>query len=163
MNTPLPLDIAGVFLQPLAIIPTPDGAVLHMLKAGSPLLPHFPQGFGEIYFSEVYAGHIKAWKCHKEQTQHFVVPIGLLQFVLCDGREDSPGKGKMVELRLGRPDNYNLLKSPPGVWYGFRSLDEQVSLICNCASIPHDPQESIKLPWDSELIPYNWGNGVFGK
>ena len=81
--------IEGVVLQELQIIATAGGPVLHMLKAGSPLVPDFSCGFGEIYFSEVVPGAVKAWKCHRRQSQLFAVPHGLLQIVLYDGRSAS--------------------------------------------------------------------------
>ena len=70
------VGIAGALLQPLKVIPTEGGPVLHMLRPGSPLLPDFSKGFGEIYFSEVLPGHVKAWKRHTRQTQDFAVPSG---------------------------------------------------------------------------------------
>ena len=84
--------------------PHPAGPVLHMLRPGSALLPDFSKGFGEVYFSEVLPGHIKAWKRHTRQVQHFAVPTGLLRIVLYDGRPDSPTEGVVCELALGRPD-----------------------------------------------------------
>ena len=44
------VGIAGALFQPLKMIPTPGGPVLHMLRPDSPLLPDFAAGFGEIYF-----------------------------------------------------------------------------------------------------------------
>lgn len=148
--------IEGVFYQPLKVIHTPGGPVMHMLRAGSPLLPTFSQGFGEIYFSETFPGAIKAWKRHKRQTQLFAVPVGLLQIVLYDGRLDSSTCGTLIERRLGRPDDYGLLRIPPMIWYGFTALCDVAALICNCADLPHDPSESERLAPDDPTIPYTW-------
>lgn len=157
MEPPLTqLPITDALLQPLGVVDTPAGAVLHLLKPGAPLMPGFPIGLGEIYFSEVYADQVKAWKCHTRQSQNMAVPLGLVQFVLYDGRKDSPTFGKLAELFLGRPDHYQMLHIPPGVWYGFRAVGSGTAIICNCADIPHDPAEGLKLPPDSGRIPYNW-------
>ncbi|SVA50049.1 uncharacterized protein METZ01_LOCUS102903, partial [marine metagenome] len=43
--------------------------------------------FGECYFSEMIPGAVKAWKCHRKQTQHLAVPIGRVRFVIYDDRE----------------------------------------------------------------------------
>lgn len=150
------VGIDGALLQSLGIIPTPGGPVLHMLRPGSALLPDFSKGFGEIYFSEVQPGHIKAWKRHTRQVQHFAVPTGLLRIVLYDGRPDSPTEGVVCELALGRPENYFLLRIPTGVWYGFAAMGDAPALICNCADIPHDPAEGQRLPVDDPSIPYCW-------
>ncbi|MBQ4566888.1 MAG: dTDP-4-dehydrorhamnose 3,5-epimerase [Desulfovibrio sp.] len=148
--------IEGVVLQELQIIATAGGPVLHMLKAGSPLVPDFSCGFGEIYFSEVVPGAVKAWKCHRRQSQLFAVPHGLLQIVLYDGRSASASQGCCCEILLGRPDNYALLRIPPGIWYGFTAKGQEPALICNCADLPHDPAEGERLPVDSPLIPWRW-------
>ena len=148
--------IDGAVLQDLQIIDTAGGPVLHMLKAQSPLVPDFSRGFGEIYFSEVLPGAVKAWKRHCRQSQLFAVPRGLLQFVLYDGRSDSASHGCCCQLLLGRPDHYALLRIPPGIWYGFAAKGQDAALICNCADLPHDPTEGERLPADSPLIPWCW-------
>lgn len=152
------VGIAGALFQPLAVIPTPGGPVLHMLRPHWPLLPDFATSFGEIYFSEVLPGAVKAWKRHRRQTQLFAVPRGLLTIVLYDDRPASSTRGALCELALGRPDHYGLLRIPPGVWYGFTALGGEAALICNCADIPHDPAEGERRPPDDPGIPYRWEN-----
>ena len=153
------VGIAGAQLHPLKVIPTEGGPVLHMLRPGSPLLPDFSKGFGEIYFSEVLPGHVKAWKRHTRQTQHFAVPSGLLKIVMYDDRPDSETRGVLCELALGRPEHYGLLRIPVNVWYGFTAMGDAPALICNCADIPHDPTEGQRLPADDPSIPYTWSEG----
>ncbi len=153
------VGIAGALLQQLKIIPAEGGPVLHMLRPDSPLLPDFSKGFGEIYFSEVLPGHVKAWKRHTRQTQHFAVPSGLLKIVLYDDRPDSETRGVLCELALGRPEHYGLLRIPVNVWYGFTAMGDGPALICNCADIPHDPAEGQRLPAHDPSIPYTWSEG----
>lgn len=155
-DAPREIGIKGAYLQPLKIIEAPGGAVLRMLRSDSPLLPCFPNGFGEIYFSEILPGEIKAWKMHKIQNQLFAVPTGQIKIVLYDARADSNTLQVMCEMILGRPDNYNLLRIPAGVWYGFEGVGKSPSLICNCADIDHDPNECLRLPRDTPDIPYSW-------
>lgn len=144
--------IDGVLLQDLTILPTDGGPVLRMLRADSPLY----KGFGELYFSEIEPGKIKAWKCHTVQTQHFAVPVGRIKVVLYDARKGSPTRNRMVEIMLGRPDQYQLLRIPPEIWYGFTALGDTPALICNCADLPHDPAEALRKEHDSPDIPYHW-------
>ena len=153
------VGIAGALLQPLKVIPTDGGPVMHMLRPGSSLLPDFSKGFGEIYFSEVLPGHVKAWKRHTRQTQHFAVPSGLLKIVMYDDRPDSETRGVLCELALGRPEHYGLLRIPVNVWYGFTAMGDAPALICNCADIPHDPTEGQRLPVNDPSIPYQWSEG----
>jgi len=144
--------IAGVALQELAVIPTDGGPVLRMLRPDWPLFA----GFGELYFSEVLPGAVKAWKLHSRQTQHLAVPVGRLKMVIYDARLDSAGFGRVREYILGRPDCYRLLRIPPGLWYGFTALGSEKALVCNCADLPHDPAEASRKPWDSPDIPYSF-------
>ncbi|MDR2054905.1 MAG: dTDP-4-dehydrorhamnose 3,5-epimerase family protein [Desulfovibrio sp.] len=148
--------IEGALFLPLRVIPANGGPVLHFLRQGSPLLPDFAKGFGEVYFSEAEPGAVKAWKRHRRQTQLFTVPGGRAKIVLYDGRANSPSAGKVLERFLGRPEHYGLLRIPCGVWYGFAALGQRTALICNCADIPHDPAESERLPPDDPAIPYAW-------
>ena len=75
------LGIDGAFILPLRVIDTPGGAVMHMLRPVFPLQPGLPAGtrgsgflkIGEVYFSEVLPGCVKAWKRHTRQTQYFSV------------------------------------------------------------------------------------------
>ena len=150
--------IDGVLTLPLRIIPTDGGPVLHLLRGATPLMPRFPDGLGEIYFSEVLPGHVKAWKRHFRQNQLFAVPRGLLRLALYDDREASPTRGALQVLTLGRPDNYNLLRIPAGIWHGFAALGGEAALLCNCADMPHDPAESERRPVDTPEIPYSWDN-----
>lgn len=148
--------IDGAMLQDLRMIETEGGPVLHMLKSRSPLVPDFSKGFGEIYFSEVLPGKVKAWKRHQRQCQLFTVPHGLLELVLFDARPLSRSHGQLRRILLGRPKHYALLRIPPKIWYGFRALGNDPALICNCTDIPHDPNESERLPWDAPMIPWQW-------
>lgn len=81
-----------------------------------------------MYFSEVEPGCVKAWKCHTRQTQRFAVPVGQLKIVLYDDRPESPTRGRIMEVLLGRPDNYALLQIPPRVWYGFTAAGSVLRL-----------------------------------
>lgn len=155
MSEHMPTGIEGAWLWPLKIIPASGGPVLRMLR-NEPGSPGYPAQLGEIYFSEIMPGCVKAWKLHEKQKQQFAVPAGQILIVLCDARTASPTFGQLASLRLGRPDNYNLLVIPPGIWYGFKAMSQTPALICNCADMPHDPAEARRLPMDSERIPYSW-------
>ena len=122
-----------------------------MLRADD---PHFQQ-FGEIYFSCVYPGAIKAWHIHKKMTLNYAVPHGRIKFVLYDDRENSPTRGELQELFLG-PDNYCLVTVPPLVWNGFKGIGGETSLVANCATHVHDPAEIDRMSPFTDRIPYNW-------
>jgi dTDP-4-dehydrorhamnose 3,5-epimerase len=146
--------IRGIVAQTLPVLPAEGGDVLRMLRSDHPLF----SGFGEVYFSEVLPGAVKAWKLHRRQTQHLAVPVGRVLFAVYDPRPDSPTFDKVREYILGRPDSYCLLRIPPGLWYGFTALGKKTALLCNCADMPHDPAESERKPPDTPDIPYTFCN-----
>jgi dTDP-4-dehydrorhamnose 3,5-epimerase len=143
--------IDGVSVIPLRQIHDERGAVMHMLKQSD---PHFRE-FGEIYFSTVYPGVVKAWHLHSRMIINYAVPVGRIKLVLYDDREESPTRGEIQELFLG-PENYLLVSVPPFVWNGFKGLGSSMSLVANCASIPHDPDEITRHDPIGGRIPYDW-------
>ena len=151
MGGVIPGAVHGVEIFPLAQIGDERGKVMHMLRADA---PHF-QEFGEVYFSQVRAGLVKAWKRHLRMTQNLAVPVGRIKLVIYDDRADSPTCGNVREITTGG-DSYNLVRIPPLVWYGFKGLGAGDTLIANCASLPHDPDEVERVPPDHPSIPYRW-------
>lgn len=143
--------IAGVGLVRLTRIPDSRGAVMHMLRADQPEF----RGFGEIYFSAVYPGAIKAWHRHQRMVLNYAVPVGMAQIVMFDDRALSPTGGQILELFVGDLD-YCLVTIPPGVWSGFKGLGTGMALVANCASLPHDPNEIDRCDPFASSIPYDW-------
>lgn len=143
--------IEGVIITPLKQILDERGKIMHMLRSTD---PHF-QAFGEIYFSIIHPGVIKAWHIHKKMILNYAVPYGKIKFVLYDDRERSSTRGEIQEIFLG-PDNYCLVTVPPMVWNGFKGVGTESAIVANCASIPHDPEEIMRKDPFDHSIPYNW-------
>ena len=143
--------IEGVKIVPLKKIPDERGTVMHMLKATD---PHF-ENFGEIYFSTIYPGVVKGWHLHKKMTINYAVPVGMIKLVLYDQRGNSPTKGELMELFIGE-DNYVLVQIPQGIVNGFKGMGTKSALVANCASIPHDPDEIVRMDPFVKDIPYDW-------
>lgn len=143
--------IDGVIITALKQMHDERGKVMHMLRNDE---KHFV-AFGEIYFSSVYPNAIKGWHHHKKMTLNYAVVSGSILFVLYDDREDSPTQGETQEIFM-EPDNYCLVTVPPMIWNGFKGLGNEMSIVANCASIPHDPAEIDKLDPFSKKIPYDW-------
>jgi dTDP-4-dehydrorhamnose 3,5-epimerase len=143
--------IEGVVIHPLRQIPDERGKVMHMLRADA---PHF-QEFGEIYFSVVEVGAIKAWHLHERMTINYAVPHGRIKLVVYDDRKGSPTKGELQEIFLGDA-NYSLVTVPPLVWNGFKGIGDHAAIVANCATVPHDPGEIMRLDPFSDEIPYDW-------
>ena len=55
---------------------------MHMMRSDSPIF----ENFGEIYFSTIYHGSIKAWHLHKEATLNYACVFGKVKLILFDER-----------------------------------------------------------------------------
>lgn len=143
--------IDGASFVPLRRIPDERGTIMHMLRRDD---PHFVD-FGEIYFTTVYEGAVKAWHRHHELTLNYACPFGRVKLVLYDDREGSATRGTLVEAFLG-PDSHLLAVIPPEVWSGLKGLSEPFALVANCATHPHDPSRTERLDPDGGSIPYDW-------
>ncbi len=143
--------IEGIKIIPLRKIPDERGCVFHMLRNDA---EHFEK-FGEIYFSAVYPGVVKAWHLHKKMTLNYSVIVGMIKLVLFDDRKGSPSQGEIMELFIGE-QNYQLVQIPPLVWNGFKGASEKMAIVANCATEPHDPEEIVRKDPHSGEIPYDW-------
>ena len=115
------------------------------------------EGFGQSYVSMNYPGVIRAWHYHQKQTDYFVCIAGMIKVPLFDGRKGSKTHGQVAEFVMGE-DNPLLLKIPPGVYHGYKTLGTKPSLLVNFPSHLYDPAalDEFREPWDSPAIPYRW-------
>ncbi len=143
--------IDGVIVTPLKQIVDDRGKVMHMMRKDSSVF----KAFGEIYFSCVNPGAIKAWKRHKQMTLNCAVIHGEIKFVLFDDRADSPTNGLIHEFFLSQ-ENYYLVTVPPLIWTGSRGMGDSMSILANCADCVHDPMESEHQSTLSLNIDYDW-------
>jgi len=126
------VSLDDILVTPLKRIPTGGGDVMHALKSSDPGF----NGFGEVYFSWVEQGAIKAWKYHQRMTMNLVVPLGEVRFVfhLLEQKENF-----RVE-NIGEK-HYARLTVPSGIWFGFQGAASGRSLLLNLADMKHDPNE----------------------
>jgi len=127
------------------------GAIFHMLRCDEPTF----EKFGEIYFSKIHPGVVKAWHHHSRMTLNYFVVVGSIQLGLWDGRKDSPTYGQTQTIYLDE-QNSQLAIVPFGVWNGFKGLGDKSSIVANCATEPHDPLEITRKPFDDAMFGYSW-------
>ena len=147
------INIEGVNVLPLKIIQHPKGDIYHGVKKND----YGFGDFGEVYFSSINPGAIKAWKKHYRMTSNLICPVGKVLVVMYDARADSGTSNNYQDVILGEGEHYRRLIVPPGIWTGFKSLHEGFSLLMNVANIEHDPSEQINV--DISKFEYNWNKG----
>ena len=140
------VSLDDILVTPLKRIPTVGGDVMHGLKKSD----NGFNGFGEVYFSWVEQGAIKAWKCHQRMTLNLIVPVGEVRLVFhLTNQKISPRTENIGEERYVR------LTVPPGIWFGFQGLTSGYSLLMNVIDIEHDPDEVLQK--EISEFDYDWG------
>ncbi|MDA0239655.1 MAG: dTDP-4-dehydrorhamnose 3,5-epimerase family protein [Proteobacteria bacterium] len=143
--------IDGVRISPLKQFSSEAGRVMHMLRNDSEVF----EVFGEIYFSTIYPGAIKGWHHHEKTTINYAVPQGAIRLVIYDDRTGSTTKGKIDQISLS-PEAYQLVTVPAKLWYGFQCIGSETAIVANCATLPHDPEESSHRELSDSTIPFDW-------
>lgn len=126
-------------LTPLKQISHPKGDIYHALKVQEASFA----GFGEAYFTTIKSGETKGWKKHHHMTMNLVVPVGTVRFHLHDDETQSTSCFELGE------SNYQRLTVGPGMWMAFSGIGDDLNLVLNLASIPHDPDECVNLPLEA--------------
>lgn len=145
--------ISGVAVKELKVNVDERGSLMEMLRADDDIF----EKFGQAYVSLNYPGVIRAWHYHRRQTDYFCVVKGMVKVALYDAREGSPTYGEVNEFFIGERNNL-LIKIPPGVYHGYKTIGVEPSLLINFPTEPYDranPDE-YRVPYDSADIPYNW-------
>jgi dTDP-4-dehydrorhamnose 3,5-epimerase len=141
------VSIEDILVTPLKRISTVGGDVLHALKISDSGF----NGFGEIYFSWIKQGTVKAWKCHQRMTLNLVVPLGEVRFVF----HFNNGNNHFWSENIGE-ERYVRLTVPPGIWFGFQGKAPGSSLLMNAADMEHDPDEVCRKSLAD--FAFEWGS-----
>tara|TARA_B100001741_G_C16313217_1_gene486873 strand:- start:191 stop:637 length:447 start_codon:yes stop_codon:yes gene_type:complete len=143
--------IEGVKITKLKQLVDERGKIMHMIRNDSPIFDKF----GEIYFSTINPGYIKAWHLHKEATLNYVCIKGKVNLVLYDDRNKSKSAGVYQNFLLS-PNDYFLITIPPYIWNGFKGLDSSESIIANCLDLPHNEKEMVRKDPNDKYFKYDW-------
>ena len=141
--------LEGMIKSELKIIDADNGSIMHVLKNSD----NGYKEFGEVYFSTIVKDTIKAWKLHKRMTSNLIVPAGTVLFSFMDVRHESSTLNQTFKIILSQKP-YFRLTVPPGIWFGFKGVSDDLNMICNVADIPHDPNEILRK--DINEIEMDW-------
>ena len=130
------MDEKKIIFEKLKIINVNGGDVLRGLKFNETAY----NGFGELYFSEVNFGEIKAWKKHNKMVMNLIVPCGQVKFVFYDDRENSKITNRFQEIVISK-SNYKRITVPPNIWFGFKGIGKENNLVVNLSNIEHADDE----------------------
>lgn len=147
-------SIDGVILTNLRVIPDERGWLMEILRCDDPTF----EKFGQVYLTTAYPGVVKAWHCHRKQTDNFTCIHGMMKVVLYDDRCDSSTYRALMELFIGDQNPVRVCV-PSGIYHGFKAVGKETVHFINVPTLPYsytEPDE-FRLPPDSAEIPYDWG------
>jgi dTDP-4-dehydrorhamnose 3,5-epimerase len=146
--------IDGVKTKKLKVIPDERGRLMECLRADDDLFVKF----GQFYMTTTYPGVVKGWHVHHVQLDNIVCVKGMIKLALYDDRQESPTRGEITELFLGE-HNPLLVQVPAGVHHGWKCVSAQEAFIVNAPTEVYDYEhpDQDELPYDTPLIPYDWG------
>ncbi len=146
--------IEGVQIKTLRVIPDERGWLMEILRCDDSLF----EKFGQVYLTAGYPGVVKAWHCHRNQTDNFACIKGMVKVALYDGRTESPTYKEINEFFIGEK-NPVLIKIPPLVYHGFKAIGNEPAFFLNMPTevYNYEKPDEMRLPPDTEEIPYDWG------
>lgn len=145
--------IDGVIVRELKEIVDERGWLVEILRKDWDIF----EKFGQVYVTAAFPNVVKAWHMHKKQIDNLVCITGMVKLALYDGREGSKTRGEINEFVIGEK-NHILVRVPPEVWHGFKTLSQETAIVLNAPTEVYDykkPDEH-RLPPDTDKIPYDW-------
>ena len=141
--------IDGIKVTSLKQIIDLKGSVMHFIKKSDKSFSKF----GEVYFSRINRQIVKGWKLHKVANQNFCVPYGKVLIKIIDFSVESESYNHLDEIILDSKQNYFLLHIPAGLWYSFKCISNDYSLLTNLSSIEHDKNEILEKSLNDNIFP----------
>jgi dTDP-4-dehydrorhamnose 3,5-epimerase len=126
----------------LSRIEAPGGSITRFIRSDEGDFP----GFGEVYFTSIEPGAVKAWRRHSRANLFLTVVYGEVLVVL----RDSPSEGSFI-LSSERPTRLSIAA---GTWFGFSGSPQRTGIICSFSDLPHDPDEVERASIDA--FPHDW-------
>jgi dTDP-4-dehydrorhamnose 3,5-epimerase len=111
------------------------------------------------YCFTVRPGRIKGWGLHRRHEDRYFILFGELEVVLYDEREDSPTRGLVSRIFLDEKRR-RLMNIPAGIWHADHNPGTRDAVVVNFPTIPYDhaAPDKVRLPLDSDRIPFRFGN-----
>jgi dTDP-4-dehydrorhamnose 3,5-epimerase len=150
----------GVRIRPLPTIMDQRGSVCELFD---PRWGWHPDPVVFSYFFTIRPGTVKGWNLHREHEDRYALIFGEMELVLFDPRPDSPTCGEVCKIALSAL-NRCLVNVPTNVWHADHNVGSTDAIVVNFPTRPYDHAnpDKYRLPLDTNLIPYSFGNATGG-
>ena len=120
--------------------------------------------FAQWSHSKMAKDVVKAWHYHHKQYDWWYVPIGHVEAVFYDNREESSTYKEKVIVNMGDSSESTkakevCIKIPPGVLHGLKVISQRAHLFYITSEI-YDPNDEGRFKYNSELVAHEWGENV---
>jgi dTDP-4-dehydrorhamnose 3,5-epimerase len=150
-----PQLIEGVRILPMALHPDDRGYFLELARFGQGLTAAYPAATTQVSAALTYPGAVKAFHYHREQTDLWTVPAGMVQVALADLRPESPTFGRRNTLYIGELRPWQIL-IPPGVGHGYKVIGTRPALLVYLTDRLYNPEDEGRIPYNDAGIAYDW-------
>lgn len=118
-----------------------------------------PDPMVSAYYITERPGHAKGWALHKMHDDRYFLIRGEVELVLYDVRPESATRGRLCKLALSDRDHF-IVSIPAFVWHASRNLGTGDAILVNfpTKAFDHENPDKYRLPLDSPLIPYSFGD-----
>ncbi|MCB0338662.1 MAG: dTDP-4-dehydrorhamnose 3,5-epimerase family protein [Bdellovibrionales bacterium] len=160
MSFPADNTILGVICKPLVSHRDGRGFFREVIRSTDEFFPE--DGFSQWSHSKMTKDVVKAWHYHHVQFDWWYLPIGQVETVLFDNREESPTYRTKLVFKMGEADKFGsdtyelCVRIPPGVLHGCRVLSEEAHLFYITSEV-YNPQDEGRFPFNSPIVDHDWG------
>ena len=160
-------NIKNVIVKPLVSHGDQRGFFREIIRSSDEFFHDggFAQCFAQWSHSKMQKNVVKAWHYHHIQYDWWYLPIGVVETVLIDNRQESPTYKQKMIIRMGDSNISDLNAKevcvciPPGVLHGCKVLSEEAHLFYITSQI-YTPNEEGRIPYNATDVNHNWGEDV---
>lgn len=150
----------GVRIRPLTLHSDQRGSVIELFD------PRWAWHSDPLVFAYCFTirpGVVKGWNLHREHEDRYALIQGDMELVLYDARPESSTCGEVCTITLSGQQRC-LVNVPRNVWHADHNIGTTDVLVMNFPTIPYDHSnpDKYRLPIDTDLIPYSFGNAIGG-
>lgn len=150
-------QIIGVEIKVLKSFPDQRGFFREVIRHTDPIFSG--HSFAQWSHSKMTKNVVKAWHYHHVQLDWWYVPLGSIEAVLYDNREESPTYGMKTILPMGETggtESIVCVRIPQGVLHGCKVLSDEAHLMYITSEV-YNPEDEGRIPFDSDIVPHDWG------
>lgn len=115
------------------------------------------------YFITLRPGYVKGWNMHELHDDRYTLIQGDMQVVFYDTRPGSPTEGLLASVVMAE-HRRRLVTVPAGVWHADWNIGAKDVVLVNLptTAYDYDRPDKMRLPLDTDLIPFRFPPGTRG-